>query len=59
MGAIFTGSCKMGDAAKEQLTKTPPRANDLLAKSELKPGSTPGQQQQQQQQHSQKVNKAG
>ncbi|RMG27857.1 MAG: polymer-forming cytoskeletal protein [Bacteroidetes bacterium] len=33
MGAIFTGSSKMSDAAKEVLTKTPQRAKDLLAKS--------------------------
>ena len=33
MGAIFTGTSKMSDAAKEVLTKTPQRAKDLLAKS--------------------------
>ena len=33
MGAIFTGTSKMADAAKDMLTKTPQRAKDLLAKS--------------------------
>jgi len=28
MGAIFTGNCKMGDAAKEVLGRTPDRAKD-------------------------------
>ncbi|MDX1906940.1 MAG: polymer-forming cytoskeletal protein [Bacteroidia bacterium] len=32
MGAIFTGTSKMAEAAKEMLTKTPPRAKDLLSK---------------------------
>lgn len=47
MGAIFTGNCKMGDAAKEQLTKNPPRANDLLSKTTTrhKGSNNPGQQQ--------------
>ncbi|MDX2283535.1 MAG: polymer-forming cytoskeletal protein [Bacteroidia bacterium] len=30
MGAIFTGSSKMAEAAKEMLTKLPPKAKDLL-----------------------------
>ncbi|TAE49623.1 MAG: polymer-forming cytoskeletal protein [Bacteroidetes bacterium] len=33
MGAIFTGSSKMADAAKEVLTRAPQRAKDLLGKS--------------------------
>jgi len=33
MGAIFTGTCKMGEAAKDALSKTPQRAADLLNKS--------------------------
>ncbi len=33
MGAIFTGTSKMAEAAKDMLTKTPQRAKDLLAKS--------------------------
>ncbi len=36
MGAIFTGSSKMADAAKDVLAKTPQRANDLLAKASSK-----------------------
>lgn len=30
LGAIFTGNCKMGDAAKDQLTKTQAKPKDLL-----------------------------
>lgn len=37
MGAIFTGTSKMSDAAKDVLTKTPQRAKDLLAKSGNQP----------------------
>ncbi len=33
MGATFTGSCKMGDAAKDALAKTPPRAAEMLSNS--------------------------
>ncbi|MCI4670825.1 MAG: polymer-forming cytoskeletal protein [Bacteroidia bacterium] len=33
MGAVFTGTSKMAEAAKDMLTKTPQRAKDLLAKS--------------------------
>lgn len=33
MGAIFTGSSKMAEAAKDMLTKTPQRAKDLLSNS--------------------------
>ncbi|MDP5170264.1 MAG: polymer-forming cytoskeletal protein [Bacteroidia bacterium] len=33
MGAVFTGSSKMAEAAKDVLTKTPERAKDLLAQS--------------------------
>ncbi|MEM7372870.1 MAG: polymer-forming cytoskeletal protein [Bacteroidota bacterium] len=33
MGAIFTGSSKMAEAAKDMLTKQPQRAKDLLQKS--------------------------
>jgi cytoskeletal protein CcmA (bactofilin family) len=33
MGATFTGTCKMGDAAKDALSKTPQRAADMLNKS--------------------------
>ena len=36
MGAIFTGSSKMADAAKDVLAKTPQRANDLLASASSK-----------------------
>jgi len=32
MGATFTGNCKMGDAAKDMLSKTPPKPQDLLNK---------------------------
>lgn len=31
MGAMFTGSCKMGEAAKDQLSKVPPKPQELLA----------------------------
>ncbi|RMG56611.1 MAG: polymer-forming cytoskeletal protein [Bacteroidetes bacterium] len=31
MGAVFTGSSKMAEAAKEMLTKAPQRGKDLLA----------------------------
>lgn len=31
MGAMFTGSCKMGDAAKDQLSKVPAKPQELLA----------------------------
>lgn len=31
MGAMFTGNCKMGDAAKDQLSKMPPKPQELLA----------------------------
>ncbi len=31
MGAVFTGSSKMAEAAKDALTKTPQRAKDLLS----------------------------
>jgi len=40
MGAIFTGSSKMAEAAKDMLTKTPQRAKDLLTNSAGK--SLPG-----------------
>ena len=33
MGAIFTGNCKMGEAAKDMLATTPQKAKDLLNKS--------------------------
>ncbi|GAB4410041.1 MAG: hypothetical protein OHK0039_14160 [Bacteroidia bacterium] len=33
MGAIFTGSSKMAEAAKEMLTKAPQRAKDLLGEN--------------------------
>ncbi len=33
MGAVFTGSSKMAEAAKDALTKTPERPKDLLAQS--------------------------
>ncbi len=33
MGAVFTGSSKMAEAAKDMLTRTPERAKDLLAQS--------------------------
>lgn len=33
MGAVFTGSSKMAESAKDALTKTPERPKDLLAKS--------------------------
>lgn len=33
MGAVFTGSSKMAEAAKDALTKTPERGKDLLAQS--------------------------
>ena len=36
MGAIFTGSSKMAEAAKDMLTKTPERAKDLLSNSSSK-----------------------
>lgn len=39
MGAIFTGNCKMGDAAKDALAKTPEKPGDLLAKSGANKGS--------------------
>lgn len=45
MGAIFTGSSKMAEAAKDMLTKTPERAKDLLAKSSSRPVNTPPSQQ--------------
>ncbi|MFN0202592.1 MAG: polymer-forming cytoskeletal protein [Bacteroidia bacterium] len=32
MGAIFTGNCKMGDAAKDMLAKTPAKPQELLGK---------------------------
>ena len=44
MGAIFTGSSKMAEAAKDMLTKTPQRAKDLLAKSSSRPVQQPNQQ---------------
>lgn len=31
MGALFTGNCKMGDAAKDVLSKSPERAKDAAA----------------------------
>lgn len=38
MGGTFTGTCKMGDAAKDALAKTPQRAADMLSKpSSLSP----------------------
>jgi len=37
MGAIFTGSSKMAEAAKDALTKTPQRAKDLLANNSSRP----------------------
>jgi cytoskeletal protein CcmA (bactofilin family) len=33
MGAIFTGTCKMGEAAKDILSKNPQKAKDILGKS--------------------------
>lgn len=39
MGAIFTGSSSMSEAAKDVLTKTPQRAKELLAKATSKPGA--------------------
>lgn len=30
LGAVFTGSCKMGDAAKDVLSKTPPKSKELF-----------------------------
>lgn len=33
MGAAFTGNCKMGDAAKDALSKTPAKPKDLLDES--------------------------
>ncbi|MEZ4825989.1 MAG: polymer-forming cytoskeletal protein [Bacteroidia bacterium] len=41
MGAIFTGSSKMAEAAKDKLTETQPRAKDLLAKSSARPVQQP------------------
>lgn len=41
MGAIFTGTSKMSEAAKDVLTKTPQRAKDLLAKSSTKSNGAP------------------
>lgn len=46
MGAVFTGSSKMAEAAKDMLTKTPQRAKDLLAKSSSRPVSTSNNNQQ-------------
>ena len=56
MGAIFTGTCKMGDAAKDVLTKTPPRPADML-----KDSSKNGHQDKQRgnNQPTQKMGKAG
>ncbi|MEM6345794.1 MAG: polymer-forming cytoskeletal protein [Bacteroidota bacterium] len=39
MGAVFTGSSKMAEAAKDVLTQTPQRAKDLLAKSSTRVAS--------------------
>ncbi|MEM6260890.1 MAG: polymer-forming cytoskeletal protein [Bacteroidota bacterium] len=62
MGAIFTGSCKMGEAAQEILKRKPQGANDLLSKNQNKnqnnrpnnqnTGNKPGMP-------NQKVNRAG
>lgn len=41
MGAVFTGSSKMAEAAKDMLTKTPPRAKDLLTNSSAIPVKKP------------------
>lgn len=41
MGAIFTGSSKMAEAAKDMLTKQPQRAKDLLAKSSARQVHSP------------------
>ena len=37
MGAIFTGSSKMAEAAKDMLTRSPQRAKDLLTKTSARP----------------------
>ncbi|MEM7654582.1 MAG: polymer-forming cytoskeletal protein [Bacteroidota bacterium] len=39
MGAVFTGSSKMAEAAKDMLTKTPQRAKDLLNVTNSRPVS--------------------
>lgn len=54
MGAIFTGSSKMSEAAKDMLTKAPQRAKDLLAKS----SQMPEHQQQSRADEPKKVSKA-
>lgn len=63
MGATFTGTCKMGDAAKDALAKTPQRASEMLSKSaplNAKGGNKPPQQANKKgHQNSQKVSKAG
>lgn len=46
MGAVFTGSSKMAEAAKDALTKTPERPKDLLAQSSSSSrGNSNGQKQ--------------
>lgn len=44
MGAIFTGSSSMSEAAKDVLTKTPQRSKELLAKATTAPSDQKSQQ---------------
>ncbi|MBX7240429.1 MAG: polymer-forming cytoskeletal protein [Bacteroidia bacterium] len=36
LGALFTGNCKMGDAAKDALSKTPVKPKELLESKSIK-----------------------